>query len=155
MLRGGSTELDILVWMSRVSLELIGQAGIGISFDTLAETSPPSEYMLAAKQLMYFCFSTPSPLHGITDKRISPLSFPLQGFMRLIPSIVKIGSPRFRGFFAKIAPHPNIRKLREIIYFLYNTNKSIYQKRAHAITEAAENDVDEGTGQDIISVLSE
>jgi hypothetical protein len=44
----------MLVWMSRVSLELIGQAGIGISFDTLAKTSPPSEYMLAAKQLMYF-----------------------------------------------------------------------------------------------------
>jgi hypothetical protein len=47
-----STELDMLVWMSRVSLELIGQAGIGVSFDTLSETSPPSEYMLAARQLM-------------------------------------------------------------------------------------------------------
>jgi hypothetical protein len=155
MLQGGSTELDILVWMSRVSLELIGKAGIGISFDTLAETSPPTEYMLAAKQLMYVCFSASSSLHGIiTDKRHSPLSFPLQGFMRLIPSIVKIGSPGFRGFLAKIAPHPNIRKLREIIYFLYNTNKSIYQKRMHAITEAVENDADEGTDRDIISVLS-
>jgi hypothetical protein len=60
LLHGGSTDLDMLVWMSRVSLELIGQAGIGVSFDTLAEASPPSEYMLAAKQLMYvfvlFCF---------------------------------------------------------------------------------------------------
>src|SRR5258708_34621004 len=62
-----------------------------------------------------------------TDARIRPLSFPLQGFMRLIPSIVKIGPPKFRGFLTEIAPHPNIRKLREIAYFLYNTNKSIYQ----------------------------
>ncbi|KAF8504447.1 cytochrome P450 [Russula emetica] len=99
VLHGGTTELDMLAWLSRVSLELIGQAGIGVSFDTLSETSPPNEYMLAAKQLI-------------------PLSFPLQGFMRLIPSIVKIGSPEFRGFLAKFAPHPNIRKLREIAYFL-------------------------------------
>lgn len=52
MLHGGTTELDMLAWLSRVSLELVGQAGIGVSFDTLSETSPPNEYMLAAKQLM-------------------------------------------------------------------------------------------------------
>jgi len=52
-LQGGPAELDMLAWMSRVSLELIGQAGIGVSFDALAETTPPSEYMLASKQLMY------------------------------------------------------------------------------------------------------
>jgi hypothetical protein len=59
VLHGGTTELDMLVWLSRVSLELIGQAGIGISFDTLSETSPPSEYMLAAKQLMYVSLIIP------------------------------------------------------------------------------------------------
>ncbi|KAI9465871.1 cytochrome P450 [Lactarius psammicola] len=133
LLHGGCAEIDMLIWMSRVSLESIGQAGIGIPFDTLAETSPPSEYMLASKQLI-------------------PLSFPLQGFMRLIPSIVKIGTPGFRGFLAKIAPHPNIRKLREIIYFLYDTNKSIYQKRVRDITQAEKIDA-ENTGGDIVSVL--
>jgi hypothetical protein len=43
----------MLAWMSRVSLELIGQAGIGVSFDALAETAPPSEYMRASNRLMY------------------------------------------------------------------------------------------------------
>jgi hypothetical protein len=43
----------MLAWMSRVSLELIGQAGIGVSFDALAEKTPPSDYMLASKQLMH------------------------------------------------------------------------------------------------------
>jgi len=132
LLHGGPTDLDMLVWMSRVSLELIGQAGIGVSFDTLAETSAPSEYMLAAKQLI-------------------PLSFPLQGFMRLIPHIVKIGPRKFRAFLARIAPHPNIRKLREIIYFLYDTNKSIYRERVQEIAQADNDD----TGRDIVSVLSE
>lgn len=59
MLHGGTTELDTLVWLSRVSLELIGQAGIGVSFDTLSETSLPSAYMLAAKQLMYVSLIIP------------------------------------------------------------------------------------------------
>ena len=49
----------MMVWLSRVSLELIGQAGIGVSFDTLSESSPPNEYMLAAKQLMYVSLIIP------------------------------------------------------------------------------------------------
>ena len=65
VLHGGTTELDMLVWLSRVSLELIGQAGIGVSFDTLSETSPPNEYMLAAKQLMYVSLAI--PFLAITD----------------------------------------------------------------------------------------
>jgi hypothetical protein len=75
--------------------------------------------------------------------------------MRLIPSIVKIGSPEFRGLLARFAPHPNIRKLREIAYFLYDTNKSIYQQRVHTVTQAENNGACEGKGRDIISVLSE
>jgi len=59
VLHGGTTELDMLVWLSRVSLELIGQAGIGVSFDTLSDTSPPNEYMLAAKRLMYVSLVIP------------------------------------------------------------------------------------------------
>lgn len=59
VLHGGTTELDMMVWLSRVSLELIGQAGIGVSFDTLSELSPPNEYMLAAKQLMYVSLIIP------------------------------------------------------------------------------------------------
>jgi hypothetical protein len=56
LLQGGPAEIDMLAWMSRASLELIGQAGVGVSFDTLAETAPPSEYMLASQQLMYLFF---------------------------------------------------------------------------------------------------
>ncbi|KAI0052745.1 cytochrome P450 [Auriscalpium vulgare] len=130
LLHFGSVELDMLVWMSRTSLELIGQAGVGVSFDTLAETSPPNPYMVAAKQLI-------------------PLSFPLQGFMRLIPHLVKIGSPEFRGFLAGIAPHANIRKLKEIIYFLYETNSSVFRGRVKDLGR----DDRSAEASDIISAL--
>jgi hypothetical protein len=75
--------------------------------------------------------------------------------MRLLPSIVKIGPPKFRGFLAKIAPHPKIRKLREIVYLLYNTNKSMYQQRVHTVAQLENNDSSEGTARDILSALSE
>lgn len=57
MLEDGPRELDILIWMSRTSLELIGQAGIGITFDDLQENTEPSQYLRNAKSLMYaICF---------------------------------------------------------------------------------------------------
>jgi hypothetical protein len=75
--------------------------------------------------------------------------------MRFIPSIVDMGPPTLRGFLAKIAPHRDIRKLREIVHFLYDTNKSLYQQRVDAVTQAEKNDTSQGPGRDIVSVLSE
>ncbi|THH17362.1 hypothetical protein EW146_g3432 [Bondarzewia mesenterica] len=153
-LNAGSAEIDLLIWMSRTSLELIGQAGVGVSFDDLTNESPPNEYMMAAKQLMYVPFFNFLIMRSPWWFRESPLSFPLQGFMRMIPHLVKFGSPRLRGFLAGIAPHPNIRKLKQIIYFLYGTNSAVYQKRVedlskgHDATEAMV-----GMGKDVISIL--
>jgi len=35
--KDGSKEVDVLHWMSRTALELIGQSGMGYSFDSLAD----------------------------------------------------------------------------------------------------------------------
>jgi hypothetical protein len=147
----------MLAWMSRVSLELIGQAGIGVSFDALAETTPPSEYMRASNRLMYILafFTLFVTSLQETNDRIRPLWLQLQGFMRFIPSIVDMGPPTLRGFLAKIAPHRDIRKLRKIVYLLYDTNKSLYQQRVDAVTQAEKNGTGQGPGRDIVSVLSE
>ena len=36
----GEVELDMLAWMGRTALELIGQAGLGHSFDPLVADTP-------------------------------------------------------------------------------------------------------------------
>lgn len=45
-------EVDVLDWMSRAALELIGQAGLGYSFDPLVEDMK-NEFGDALKRLMY------------------------------------------------------------------------------------------------------
>ena len=40
--KDGPTEMDVLVWMGRTALELIGQGGLGYSFDPLTEESEDS-----------------------------------------------------------------------------------------------------------------
>ena len=46
-----SDEVDILAWMGRTALELIGKGGLGHSFDPLVE-SKPDAYANAMKQFM-------------------------------------------------------------------------------------------------------
>jgi hypothetical protein len=51
-LQGGSTkDVDILHWMTRTALELIGQGGLGYSFDSLIAHTP-NEFGEALKQLL-------------------------------------------------------------------------------------------------------
>ena len=49
-LLGGVREVDMLSWMGRTALELIGQAGLGYSFNALTEGSP-NAYLDALKAL--------------------------------------------------------------------------------------------------------
>ena len=46
------TEIDMLGWMSRTALELVGQAGLGISLDSL-EDEGSGPYGEALKSFMY------------------------------------------------------------------------------------------------------
>ena len=50
-LANGSQEIDIKEWMTRVALEIIGQGGLGYSFETLDETKS-NQYAAAVKMLL-------------------------------------------------------------------------------------------------------
>lgn len=64
----GQSEIDVLKWTGRTALELIGQGGLGYSFDPLeAETEAINEYGNAVKLLLCVCRSRPP----FTDEQIS------------------------------------------------------------------------------------
>ena len=63
-MRGGPTEVNMVMWMGRTALELVGQAGLGYSFDKLTEETA-DELGDALKSLMSvppFPFPPSSPL---------------------------------------------------------------------------------------------
>ena len=45
-------QIDVTHWMARTALELIGQSGLGYTFDALTENAPEHPYVKAAKMYM-------------------------------------------------------------------------------------------------------
>jgi len=44
--------VDVLSWMSRTALELVGQAGLGYSFDTMTDEAAAHPYTNILKEMM-------------------------------------------------------------------------------------------------------
>ncbi|KAF8206528.1 cytochrome P450 [Mycena galopus ATCC 62051] len=129
--QGGPKEL----WMSRTALELVGQAGLGYSFDPL-DTDEIPPYITSIKRLQ------------ITMHKMALAT------MYILPWAVNIGSPRFRRFIVNIVPWKNLHEGRDILDTLYATAVHIYNLKK-AVLEAGDEAVSSQItkGKDIISIL--
>jgi hypothetical protein len=63
--KDGKQEVDILRWMSRTALELIGQSGMGYSFDKLVDDQDDHPYSKSVKKLAYVKCSSRGPQTSI------------------------------------------------------------------------------------------
>lgn len=73
----------------------------------------------------------------------------------LLPTLVKLGPPRFRRFLVDLLPFENVRRLRGIVDTLHNTSVEILEAKRHALVEGGEALAKQtGKGKDIISILS-
>lgn len=107
----GPREIDILNWMSRTALEMIGQSGFGYSFDDLVEDEATHRYCAAVKSFV-------------------PASSEVR-FLReyVIPVVRQIGTPKFQAFIANYLPGNNIVTLRNIIKVMDETAIEIFQEK--------------------------
>ncbi|KAF8069171.1 cytochrome P450 [Lyophyllum atratum] len=132
----GAQDIDILHWMSRAALEMIGQSGLGYSFDSLTEGVEPHPYSKAAKELI-------------------PLSSTMQFQLHvLLPKLFRIGSPRFRRFVIDLIPSKSIQRLRDIINLMDQTTIDIFHEKKKALEggdEALSQKVEHA--KDIMSIL--
>ncbi|KAG5338035.1 hypothetical protein C0989_008367 [Termitomyces sp. Mn162] len=134
----GPQEIDILHWMSRAALEMIGQSGFGYTLDSLMEGATPHPFSEAAKAL--------SPT---TAKMMLLREY-------LLPTLVKIGSPRFRRWVVDHIPMKRIRAMRDIVDTLDRTTTEIFEGKKRTLKEGDEalsKQVDQA--KDILSILSE
>lgn len=73
----------------------------------------------------------------------------------LLPTLVKIGPPRFRRFLVGLLPFENVQRLRGIVDVMSNMSIEILEAKKRALKEGDEAIARQiGKGKDIISILS-
>ncbi|KAH9912197.1 cytochrome P450 [Epithele typhae] len=133
--QGGSGEVDMVAWMGRAALELVGQGILGHSFDPLVADTK-DEFTEAVKSF------SPTLAH-IT-------------YALAILSLVRHVMPaRLGSAFARLWPDPHTRRMKWLSDFLYGRSRALFEeKRARLVKgEDAELAHQVGEGQDVMSIL--
>ncbi|KJA27949.1 hypothetical protein HYPSUDRAFT_34187 [Hypholoma sublateritium FD-334 SS-4] len=130
------TEIELLSWMTRTALELIGQSGLGYSFDSMTADAAPHPYSKAAKSLEL----------AWGKLRLSTAY--------LLPPLSKIGSAKFRRFVVDLVPWKDVHDVRDIVDVLTKTSTDIFELKKKAFAEGDEALAKQvGRGKDILSIL--
>ncbi|KIK57051.1 hypothetical protein GYMLUDRAFT_173469 [Collybiopsis luxurians FD-317 M1] len=129
-------QVDILSWMARTALELIGQSGLGYSFDPLTDEESTHPYPGIIKELL----PTMMRLHF--------------WFTRVVPLVSGVGSPKFRRFVVNLLPWKDLHHMRDMIDYMYHIASGIYESKKLALEKGDEAVAQQiGRGKDLISIL--
>ncbi|KAJ3903852.1 cytochrome P450 [Lentinula edodes] len=134
---GPSTqEVEILSWMGRTALELIGQAGLGYSFDPLTDEESAHPYSQVIKELF-------------------PTLIRLQFWQfNVLPYVSWIGTAGFRRRIVKMLPWKDLHHVQDMIDYMYGVSEEIYKMKINALNAGDEAvALQIGRGNDLISVL--
>ncbi|OJT02968.1 Cytochrome P450 6a2 [Trametes pubescens] len=124
------TGIDILGWMSRAALELIGQAGIGYSFDPLTEDVPDA-YADAVKNF--------APVTTASEILL---------FRQLVPFFERLAPAWFHRWVMEMSPVRNVRRTVQITDALYERSLEIFRTKKAALEAGEDTD-----SKDIMSIL--
>ncbi|KAI0760468.1 cytochrome P450 [Fomes fomentarius] len=127
-------EVDMIAWMGRTALELIGQAGLGYSFDSLVADAPDD--------------------FGTAIKAFQPAMIKVSLLRRLLPYIPDIGNPWLRRKLVELFPHEGVQHLKAIVDVMHRRSIEIYKEKIRALEkgdEAVKQNI--GEGRDLISIL--
>ncbi|KAF9002260.1 cytochrome P450 [Cyathus striatus] len=134
-IQNGANELDMSNWMTRMALELVGQSGLGFSFDPMTEGAPSHPYSKAVKELV-------------------PAASRMSIFRGLLPLLSTIGTPGFRRWLLDVSPFKSLHKIRDIVDVMHNTSVEILESKRMALTEGDETVAKQvAHGKDIMSIL--
>ncbi|THU78935.1 cytochrome P450, partial [Dendrothele bispora CBS 962.96] len=129
-------EIEMLLWMSRTALELVGQAGLGYSFDSLEDDA------------------TAHPYPGILKQLITTLGQMWIIRTYVLPWASKIGTPGFQRWFVNTLPWKNGHHVRDMVDYMWEVSKEIYEGKMKALAEGDEAVARQvGKGKDIMSIL--
>lgn len=132
----GAAEIDLLLWMSRAALELIGQSGFGTSFDSLKPGATATQFASSLKSMM-------GSLSNFTFSRFI-----------VLPKLDGIGSPGFRRWVVDILPWKQLHNLRDMVNCIHDVSSEIYRRKKREVEAEKEAGIeDELSRKDVISIL--
>ncbi|KAJ7328282.1 cytochrome P450 [Mycena albidolilacea] len=130
----GPKEINIMLWMTQTALVLIGQAGLGHSFDSL-DTDEIPPYITSVKKLQ------------VTVHKMA------LGMKYILPWVTKLGTPNFRRLIVNIFPWQTLHEGRDTADTLYATAVRIYHLKKTALVDEGGSSPIAGQGKDIASIL--
>ncbi|KAL4242915.1 cytochrome P450 family protein [Abortiporus biennis] len=130
----GREEVDILNWFGRAALELIGQGGLGYSFDPLVKNVPNTL--------------------GDVIKSALPTIGGVMILSWLIPIVTKIGTPSFRRRLVDMIPVQKLQETAKNFDTMADECQTIYEQKKSSLLAGDDAVVHQvGEGKDIMSVL--
>ncbi|KAM5540026.1 hypothetical protein V8D89_006166 [Ganoderma adspersum] len=130
----GPEDLDVLAWMGRTALELIGRGGLGYPFDPLVSDS--------------------RDVFTESIKKFVPAADNVVWTQEFAPYLSYLGPAWFRRFLLELVPISGIQRLKTISDITNKRMEEIYFAKK-AATESGDTDLLHGVGEgkDIMSVL--
>ncbi|KAL0958366.1 hypothetical protein HGRIS_000507 [Hohenbuehelia grisea] len=131
----GTHEVDMLSWISRTAVELIGQSGLGHSFDSLTEDHPEHPYPKVLKNLI-------------------PALFSMMIARGFLPWFTAIGPASLRRRALDLIPWARLQKAKSLTDYMHEVSHGILddaKRKLEAGDEAMLARV--GQGKDIMSIL--
>ncbi|KAI0779694.1 cytochrome P450 [Fomes fomentarius] len=130
----GPKELDIVGWMGRAALELVGQGGLGHSFDPLVADSK-DEFTEAVKAFV-------------------PAFSAVQKFRVIFPYLKYLGPQWFRRMVVDFMPYPKVQQVKRVVDMVFSRSKEILEAKRTAIERGDQEMLHTvGEGKDVMSIL--
>ncbi|QRV81025.1 cytochrome P450 family protein [Ceratobasidium sp. AG-Ba] len=130
--RSSSKELDIFPWMTAAALELVGEAGLGYSFDSL--TGKRNEYNIAIKSVI----------------RLTTQASP---YARILPLLYNFGTPAFRRWAVQYIPLKIVRQMRHAVTVQNEQAEEVLRARQALLSSGSDLSAEAGRGRDIMTLL--
>lgn len=145
----------MLHWMTRISLEMIGQSGMGYSFDSLKDDADSADihpYSRSVKRFGYVTQSLFFPI-GIDTINRGLLSGASTFIVTqyILPFAARYDYPRFKRWIVDHLPSQWVQDLKDISDVIQQTALDIYKKKQQSMEQGHDHDAK----KDVISILSE
>ncbi|KAI9432668.1 cytochrome P450 [Lactarius indigo] len=129
----GPHEINLVPWMSKLALELIGQAGLGYSFGTFEDSN--DEFLSAIKQWVQF-------------------DYHLKAHRNLFPYVSKMFPSKMLKFVGRMLPWPSLNRIMDLAEILNAHARAIYETKKRLLKSTDDATAQQiGNGKDIISLL--